>query len=338
MRRAFWSSLALVPALGLAMAVSPAVGASTTRTSTTHTSTSLDARAAAAARIALTHMTVEHMTNQRVPGHAQRVRGLTQQFSYNWSGYADDNTTGHTYRKVSGKWAEPAITCGKEDQIAVFWVGIDGWNSSTVEQGGTLAQCFEGTAHYYTWWEMYPGVLEVLQAGEAAKAFAAFLDPEVGIERVEGVAVHVGEPDAVVLDFKAADFWETAIQLGLAAPLHADLDSSIRPAGFVNRLNGVNDHLDDRRVDGGASPNVLDRSPDIDVAHLGISPAFPFIFLQLSAGSTSSPQTRARVAWIFFSKRAISSRLAATSACSASISATMVCCVARGGRGISIAR
>ena len=156
MRRAFWSSLALVPALGLAMAVSPAVGASTTRTSTTHTSTSLDARAAAAARIALTHMTVEHMTNQRVPGHAQRVRGLTQQFSYNWSGYADDNTTGHTYRKVSGKWAEPAITCGKEDQIAVFWVGIDGWNSSTVEQGGTLAQCFEGTAHYYTWWEMYP--------------------------------------------------------------------------------------------------------------------------------------------------------------------------------------
>jgi hypothetical protein len=156
MRRAFWSSLALVPALGLAMAVSPAAGASTTRTSTTHTSTSLDARAAAAARIALTHMTVEHMTNQRVPGHAQRVRGLTQQFSYNWSGYADDNTTGKTYSKVSGKWAEPAITCGKEDQIAVFWVGIDGWNSSTVEQGGTLAQCFEGTAHYYTWWEMYP--------------------------------------------------------------------------------------------------------------------------------------------------------------------------------------
>jgi hypothetical protein len=34
----------------------------------------------------------------------------------------------------------------------------------------------------------------------------------------------------------------------------------------------------------------------------------------------------AGVAWIYFSKRAINSRLAATSACSASISATMVAC------------
>jgi len=39
------------------------------------------------------------------------------------------------------------------------------------------------------------------------------------------------------------------------------------------------------------------------------------------------------VAWIFFSKRLIRSRLAATSACSASISATMACCVVRDGRG-----
>ncbi len=43
--------------------------------------------------------------------------------------------------------------------------------------------------------------------------------------------------------------------------------------------------------------------------------------------SSSSPQTRARVAWIFFSKRVISSRLAETKACSASISATMACWV-----------
>ena len=50
----------------------------------------------------------------------------------------------------------------------------------------------------------------------------------------------------------------------------------------------------------------------------------------------SFPHTRARVACIFFSKRAISSRLAATNNCSASISTTMACCVARGGRGILI--
>ncbi len=151
MRRLFWPSLALVPALGLAVAVSPAVGASTTPPHV-----AVDARAAAAARVALQHLTLGHPPNERVPGHTLRVKGLTMQDSYNWSGYADDNTSANVYSKVSGKWAEPAITCGKEDQIAVFWVGIDGWTSSTVEQDGTLAQCFQGMAHYYTWWEMYP--------------------------------------------------------------------------------------------------------------------------------------------------------------------------------------
>jgi hypothetical protein len=93
---------------------------------------------------------------QRAPGHSRRVQGLTQVGSFNWSGYGDNNTAANLYSNVSGKWTEPAVTCGKEDQIAAFWVGIDGLTSSTVEQDGTLAQCFEGAAHYYSWWEMYP--------------------------------------------------------------------------------------------------------------------------------------------------------------------------------------
>ncbi len=72
------------------------------------------------------------------------------------AGYVDDNSTGNTYRKVAGQWTEPAVTCGQEDQIVIFFVGIDGWNSSTVEQAGTFAQCYQGAAHYYSWWEMYP--------------------------------------------------------------------------------------------------------------------------------------------------------------------------------------
>ena len=72
-------------------------------------------------------------------------------------------------------------------------------------------------------------------------------------------------------------------------------------------------------------PRVVPKSGSYCVSfgrsHFGVSPVSP-------------PQMRARVVWIFCSKRVISSRLAATSACSASISATMACCVARGGRGI----
>jgi hypothetical protein len=37
-------------------------------------------------------------------------------------------------------------------------------------------------------------VLKVFEAGEAAKALASFLDPQVGIECVERVAVRVGNP------------------------------------------------------------------------------------------------------------------------------------------------
>jgi hypothetical protein len=75
---------------------------------------------------------------------------------WNWSGYADDNTSGNTYSKVSGSWTQPTVTCGAEGQIALFWVGLDGFSNGTVEQDGTYAQCFEGTAYYYTWWEMFP--------------------------------------------------------------------------------------------------------------------------------------------------------------------------------------
>jgi len=94
--------------------------------------------------------------------------------SYNWSGYADVASTDATFSAVSGSWVTPAATCTNEDQLTSEWVGLDGWNSDTVEQDGTLDWCFEGTAFYYTWYEMYPaGTIEVgtsLQPGDAISA------------------------------------------------------------------------------------------------------------------------------------------------------------------------
>ena len=111
-----------------------------------------DAGAASkAAQAALRYVTANPpATNQAVPGVRHGVRGLTQFYSTNWSGYANNNSGGNTYSNVSAHWTQPAITCPtKEEQLAAFWVGIDGYTSNTVEQAGTLAQCFEGTAHYY---------------------------------------------------------------------------------------------------------------------------------------------------------------------------------------------
>jgi len=94
----------------------------------------------------------------RVPGAQERtIGGLTQISYYNWSGYADDNRQHHTYTAVSGTWVQPAVTCpADEDRMVVFWVGLDGFTNSTVEQDGTLAWCYQGSPTYYSWWEMYP--------------------------------------------------------------------------------------------------------------------------------------------------------------------------------------
>lgn len=114
--------------------------------------------AAAAARSALRSITANPpATNRAVPGTRRSVDGLTQLESGNWSGYANDDSHGNTYRQVSGVWTEPAISCPTDElQLAAFWVGIDGFTSDSVEQDGTLAECYEGSAYYYTWWEMYP--------------------------------------------------------------------------------------------------------------------------------------------------------------------------------------
>jgi Peptidase A4 family len=82
--------------------------------------------------------------------------------SYNWSGYADASTTPGTFTRVSRSWTTPSVTCTAEDTIVSDWVGIDGFNDSTVEQDGTIGWCFKNVPTHFTWYEMYPaGTVEV---------------------------------------------------------------------------------------------------------------------------------------------------------------------------------
>jgi hypothetical protein len=144
----FVSLMACVPAIGLVTAFSPAAGASTAARGTAPS-----ARAAAVARAALRHLEIgQHATDHRLSGHAQ-LKGLTQVRSSNWSGYAD---TGSGFTTATGTWTEPTASCTSTESLAAFWVGIDGYNSGSVEQDGTLVECYRDTAYYYTWWEMYP--------------------------------------------------------------------------------------------------------------------------------------------------------------------------------------
>ncbi len=154
--------LACLPVAGMLLTFGSAAGASAAATPS--------AQAAANARALLHNLSVgQHSADQRVAGHASKIEGLTQVQSGNWSGYADTSTT---FSTVTASWTEPSASCsGRSTQLAAFWVGIDGYSSSSVEQDGTLIECYGGVAYQYTWWEMYPSndiqvVGETLAAGD----------------------------------------------------------------------------------------------------------------------------------------------------------------------------
>jgi hypothetical protein len=77
--------------------------------------------------------------------------------STNWSGYAVTGASG-SVSNAQGSWTVPAIqgACPSTNQYSSFWVGIDGFNSGTVEQTGTDSDCQNGAPTYYAWYEFYP--------------------------------------------------------------------------------------------------------------------------------------------------------------------------------------
>ncbi len=84
-------------------------------------------------------------------------------YSTNWSGYAVQTPGVSDVTAVSGSWKQPAVT-GSSGSYAAFWVGIDGYSSSTVEQIGTMAEMSGRQAVYYVWYEMYPSnMVEITQ-------------------------------------------------------------------------------------------------------------------------------------------------------------------------------
>ncbi len=85
-----------------------------------------------------------------------RIHGGTAT-SLNWSGYAVTGSTG-SVTDAKGSWTVPSIvgSCPSTSQYSSFWVGIDGFNSNTVEQTGTDSDCQNGAPRYYAWFEFYP--------------------------------------------------------------------------------------------------------------------------------------------------------------------------------------
>jgi hypothetical protein len=91
-------------------------------------------------------------------GPVNRVRRITYAtvYSTNWAGYAASGSAGD-FSSISANWSQPAVSCASgETSYSAYWVGLDGYNSKTVEQIGTASDCQNGTPKYYAWYEMYP--------------------------------------------------------------------------------------------------------------------------------------------------------------------------------------
>jgi Peptidase A4 family len=171
------ASISLAALMAGALAAALALSVSTGHAASHHPAVSASQARAALQRYLLSYSPTVKWTQGVRPGtphvgvagyHGAKVGSVTSVGSYNWGGYASSSTTAQTFTKVSASWTVPKATCTAEDRLAVIWVGLDGLTTTTVEQDGTLDWCYKGTAHYYTWYEMYPaGSVDV---GEAAAA------------------------------------------------------------------------------------------------------------------------------------------------------------------------
>jgi hypothetical protein len=82
--------------------------------------------------------------------------------SKNWAGYAVQTSLASPQKSavtdIKASWIVPMVACqDTPDGWSSFWVGMDGYSSSTVEQTGIDAICKSGWAPmYYAWYEMFP--------------------------------------------------------------------------------------------------------------------------------------------------------------------------------------
>jgi hypothetical protein len=119
---------------------------------------SLHLRAAAALAVTAAWAATAIPAGSAAPllSHHPRVDARTRSVGWsssNWSGYA---ITGGPFTAVSGSWRVPSVAPSRKATYSSSWVGIDGFNDSSLIQTGTEQDFYNGSAHYNAWWEILP--------------------------------------------------------------------------------------------------------------------------------------------------------------------------------------
>jgi hypothetical protein len=97
-----------------------------------------------------------HHPRIRLAGSGNKVAGWA---SSNWSGYA---LSGSGYSSVTAHWVVQAVSASHKATYSSEWVGIDGFNDSSLIQTGTESDYYNGAAHYDAWWEILPAAETVI--------------------------------------------------------------------------------------------------------------------------------------------------------------------------------
>jgi autotransporter-associated beta strand protein len=99
----------------------------------------------------------------------------------NWAGYTVNSSQQNAVSAVGGSWTVPTVSGSAGSALySSEWVGIDGSNSSTVEQCGTESDYINGKAQYSAWYEMYPNYSVTItsmtvNAGDAITASVTYI-------------------------------------------------------------------------------------------------------------------------------------------------------------------
>jgi hypothetical protein len=144
-------AVALRLGAALVLASAAVLGASAGPATSAPAATSSAGVAAGSVRFAPVSMTPAAVTGPVTAAGSGAVMGAN---SNNWAGWA---ASGNRYTSVSASWTQPSVQCAShENSDSAFWVGLDGYNSGSVEQAGVQAGCANGNAFYGAWTELFP--------------------------------------------------------------------------------------------------------------------------------------------------------------------------------------
>jgi Peptidase A4 family len=124
-------------------------------------------------------------------GSSRMVRNYQMVTSNNWSGYAQHTFKQGTFSAIEDTWTVPLVNTSKpRKQYSSDWVGIGGYNESTLVQAGTSEWNDNGTAKYDAWTEVLP-------------------DSAVTIT---GLAIRPGDEVLTVVEETAVNTWKMTVK------------------------------------------------------------------------------------------------------------------------------